>query len=140
MTEEVCLGDQHAINFIDMFMSTIEIWDDLIDKDKPVSAEDINTVFTNLLFWLPQNLFFEKYKSYLLPIIMTTINTWHDSNYLGSEEDIRSKQEAWYLKQFGIEMFSAVAFLIGGFEHMRDVSLKIRKIVRHEDFAEYLKE
>lgn len=140
LRQKACLGNQHALVFLATIMDAVEIWDDLIDKDKAVLDEDINRVFINLVFWLPQNTFFDANKSYLLPLLMTCINAWMDSNHLARSEETQKLNTAWHLKQMGVELYGAVAFLTGGFEHMRNVSIEAREILAQEAFSDYLKE
>lgn len=135
-----CNGDAHALMFLSTIMDAVEVWDDLIDKDKPVSDEKLTQTFTNLLFWMPQNQFFEAHKNYLLPIIMTCVNAWLDSNKLAKSKLARDRQAAWWLKQMGVELYGAVAFLMGGFDHMRSVSVEARSVLAHEDFVDYEQE
>ena len=137
---KACCNDPGAMLFLSMIMDAVEVWDDLVDKDKVISTEDINRVFMNLVFWLPQNKFFESGKSYLLPIMMTCVNAWMDSDALAKTGDKRKLQAAWWLKQMGVEMYGAVAFLTGGFDHMRAISLEARELLAHEDFTDYLQE
>lgn len=137
---KACNGNLDAALFLASLMDAVEIWDDLIDQDKPVGAADINRVFINLLFWLPQNKFFEANKTYILPIVMTCINAWMDSDALAKTKEEKKLHAAWWLKQMGVELYGSIAFLTGGFEHMRAVSLEAREVLAHEDFADYLKE
>ena len=135
-----CNGDTHALMFLSSIMDAVEVWDDLIDRDNPVSDEKLTQTFLNLIFWLPQNPFFEAHKNYLLPIIMTCVNAWLDSNKLSESKVQRDRQAAWWLKQMGVELYGAVAFLMGGFDHMRSVSLEARTVLAHEDFTDYEQE
>lgn len=135
-----CNGDANALMFLSTIMDAVEVWDDLIDKDNPVSDEKLTQTFLNLIFWLPQNPFFEAHKQYLLPVIMTCVNAWLDSNKLSESEVQRDRQAAWWLKQMGVELYGAVAFLMGGFDHMRSVSLEARTVLAHEDFTDYEQE
>jgi hypothetical protein len=121
-------------------MNAVELWDDLIDKDKPVTDSSLNGVFVDLLFWLPQNPFFNAHKAHLLPVIMTCINAWMDSNTLQHADNARARQAAWWLKQMGVELYGTVALLMGGFDHMREVSLQARHVLAHEDFSDYEQE
>jgi hypothetical protein len=41
---------------------------------------------------------------------------------------------AFHIRNFGIEIHIATAFLIGGFEHMRKVSREIREFYAFEEF------
>jgi hypothetical protein len=137
---KACGGDAYALAFLSTVMDAVEIWDDLIDKDKPVADTDLNRVFVNLMFFLPQNPFFDRNKAYLLPIMMTCINAWMDSTDLQKSPVKRDLATAWYLKQMGVELYGAVAFLTGGFQHMREVSFEARDVLAHEEFTDFLQE
>jgi hypothetical protein len=140
LRERACCGDSNALMFLSTVMDAVEIWDDLVDKDKEVKGDDINRVFLNLMFFMPQNPFFERNKGYLLPVMMTCINAWLDSNDLQKSPVKRDLQAAWWLKQMGVELYGSVAFLMGGFSHMREISLEARTLLAHEDFADFLQE
>lgn len=136
----VCQGDLSALEFLSIMMDAVEVWDDLYDGDKPVPRHVLQRTFVNLLFWLPQNQFFRAHQGYLLPIIMTCVNAWLDANDLEEEGSRESLTSAWYLKQFGIELYPAIAFLKGGFGLARQVGPEVRELLRHEPLEDYLKE
>jgi hypothetical protein len=63
-----------------------------------------------------------------------------DANELMKSENRRDKQAAWWLKQMGVELYGTVAFLTGGYNHMREISLQARSVLAHEDFEDFEKE
>lgn len=140
LRHKACCGNASALSLLSILMDTVETWDDLIDKDKPVEETDINRVFINLLFFLPQNEFFEKNKAYLMPVIMTCINAWLDSNAMQKSHLKHERMWAWALKQMGVELYGAMAFLTGGFAHMREIADEIRQLLAHEAFEDFEKE
>jgi len=129
------LGDYDAIKFIQDIGSVMETWDDLIDKDKPVSDALIHHVFITLLISLPSNDFFAKNKNFLIPIIMLAINSWLDSNNLEKEE-FEQRTYALTLRHIGIQIVPMCAFLVGGFEHSRKYSTDIWKFFTEHESAE----
>jgi hypothetical protein len=131
------LGNTDAINFIDMFFDAVELWDDLIDKDTPVSDDHINRAFTNLMFALPANEFFIAHRKYYLPLIMSAINGFHDANELCKNDSLHLRNLAFHIRNLGIELHIATAFLIGGYEYMRKVSPEIREFFAFESFEEW---
>jgi hypothetical protein len=46
-------GNQDALNMYRMFIDMIHVWDDLVDKDKPVPEGAINHAFAIALVFLP---------------------------------------------------------------------------------------
>lgn len=137
---ECCSGNPKALAFLATVMDVVEIWDDLIDRDKPVSDSEVHHAFLSCLYTLPSNDFFLQHRGYLLPVLMTCINAWMDANELEKSSDSTAQATAWYLKQMGVELYCAVAFLTGGFDHMRKLGPRIRWTLRHEDLPTFLKE
>jgi hypothetical protein len=131
------LGHAEAIDFINSFFSAVELWDDLIDKDVEVSDDFINTVFTNLMFVLPQNRWFTDNSKYYAPLIMASINGFHDANEMCKSDKIHIRNLAFHIRNFGIELHIATAFLLGGYSHMREVSREIREFYAFESFEEW---
>ena len=81
--------DIHAVQFIVQFSDTCELFDDLIDKDKPIPDDHVIRVLFVVLTEMPMNPFFNAHKSILVPVIVTGINAWLDANTLekGSDND-----------------------------------------------------
>ena len=81
--------DPNAIRFIIDFADTCELFDDMIDRDKPLEDAHIVRVLFKVLTEIPMNPFFDCFKSQLVPIIITGINAWLDSTELenGSDND-----------------------------------------------------
>lgn len=130
------MGHQEAIAFVSVLFDAVELWDDLIDKDVDVSNEHINRAFIGLMFALPANDWFIANRSHYLPLILTAINAWHDANEMERSPNKKFRNMAFYLRNFGIEIHIATAFLIGGYEHMRKVSTEIRQFFAFEEFEE----
>ena len=76
----------------------------------------------------------------MLRVTIAGINAWMDSNELQKSPVKRERQSAWWLKQMGVELYAAVAYLTGGWTHMRSVSLKARSVLAHESFEAFEKE
>ena len=131
------LGNLSAVDFLLLMFQVAETWDDLIDGDE-VSPEKINQAFILALYTLPTNTFWETNKVKLLPVILTGINAWLDSNQLEKRSDPHSKVWAYALRDWYMELVAATAECIGGFGHMRTVSLAARSFFQAETLEEYL--
>ena len=127
----------HARDFLIDIGHAFEVWDDLIDRDKPVSDEAINGAFVRLLFDLPTNPFYAANAAYLRPLLMAGVNAWLDSTVLEKEGTPWATVWAYALRDWYMEIVPACAFLIGGFEHMRRVSLEARRFFQAETLEEY---
>lgn len=133
------IGDPHAINFILAFADACELFDDLIDKDKPIADDHVVRVLFSLITELPLNPFFDHYKHQLIPILVTGINAWLDANELekGTEND---RVFAYVLRDWYMEFVSFVIYLARGREYMREVSMDVRHFFTHHETLEAYRE
>lgn len=129
------LGDESAVECIVMISSIVEAWDDLIDGDA-VEPERINRTFLFALVGMHRNRFWRQFGDQLLPIMMSCINAWMDSNEW-QKGDRKQRMMAFYLRNMGIELIQAAAFCLGGFERMREISLDVRKFFMHESYEDW---
>jgi hypothetical protein len=133
------IGDPYAIAFILAFADACELFDDLIDKDKPIKDDHVIRVLFSLLTELPINPFFDTYKKQLIPILITGINAWLDANELekGTEND---QVFAYVLRDWYMEFVSFVIYLIRGRDYMREVSMDVRHFFTHHETLEAYRE
>lgn len=132
------VGDQAAVNYLLDMGEVIEVWDDLIDKDKPLSDERINNVFYILTIKLPQNPFYVAYHQQLTPYLEASYNSFLDSVELekGSEQD---KMFAYVLRFNSLEWAMAVIRITRGREIARKLSMEVRRFfAMYESFDEYV--
>ena len=131
-------NDQSAVDFIVALSSIAELWDDLTDKDKIPTQEEINAVFWNALIILPSNDFFNTHKNFLLPLILQSVNAWHDSVELekGSPND---RAYALTLRLLALQIAPMVVFLKKGFIEARKVSVEMwRFFTAHDDAMRWI--
>jgi len=132
------IKDAPAVQFLLTIGSVAEVWDDLVDKDKEVTESEINQTFFSLLVELPLNPFFDKYKFRLIPLMVTGINTWQDSNILSKGSD-NDKAMAYVLRDWYVELVMFVMYLLHGYEAMREASMDIRRFFsQHETLQAYM--
>ena len=115
------------------------MFDDLIDKDKPIEDAHVTRVLFSLFTELPLNPFFDRYKQQLIPILVTGINAWLDANKLeqGTEND---KVFAYVLRDWYMEFVSYVIYLLRGRDYMREVSMDVRNFFTHHETLEAYRE
>lgn len=118
-------------------INVAELWDDLVDKDREIPLSEINDVFMGLLFVLPTNEFFRKHQERLLPVMLMAVNAFYDSESLKKSENIRIRKIAFQLRFALIEVFKTCALIIGGWEHLRNVSQEMIEFYAYEDFEEW---
>ena len=132
--------DENALRFFLDLSHFVEIYDDLVDQDKPISTADINSALFAVLCYMPSNPFFLQHRLTLTPLIFTSINAWADANEFQGGT-ISEKALAYGLKGGGVEVLLSIISITRGVEYMRSVSAEIRRIIMaHETFEEYLEE
>ena len=129
--------DHNAYAFILQLGEVAEVWDDLIDGD-PVTPERIHGAFITALFAITGNPFFTANAGYLRPLMLAGTNAWLDSVDLERRGDNWAKVWAYALRDWYMELVPACAFLVGGYDHMRLVSLEAREFFQKETLQEFL--
>lgn len=132
--------DPDAVRFFLDLSHFVEIFDDLVDQDVPVSKKDLANAAFSAIYHIPANPFFNAHRATLLPIMFTCTNAWLDSNELagGSEAE---KAIAYTLKGLGVDVLLACISITRGVEYLREVSAEIRRVfMAHQSFADYCKE
>lgn len=130
-------GDAQAADLLVTLFHIGEVWDDLIDKDKPVSDDQINEAFVLALFDLSGNPFFARHASFLRPIMLMGMNSWMDSVSYERSGDPHWQVWAFVLRNWYMEMVTACAFLTGGYDHMRNAGKQARAFFQTETLGEY---
>lgn len=134
------LQNPDAVRFFLDLSHFVEIFDDLVDQDAPVSQKDLAHAVFSALYHIPANPFFNAHRTTLLPIIFNSTNAWLDSNELASGDETE-KALAYTLKGLGIDVLLACISITRGVEYLRSVSADIRRaFMAHQSFADYCKE
>lgn len=126
------LGNRDAVDCVNAISTAAEAWDDIYDGD----PADIDSAMVSLLLGLPMNPFWRQFNAWLQPIVLVCINAWMDARVMekGPQED---KIRAFVLRNLGIELVMSAAFLLYGYEHMRNISMEVRRFFDNEQFAEW---
>lgn len=143
LLNKVLKGDEEAINLMNDLAMVSQVWDDLIDRDKPVDNRMINEAFLALLYCLPRNDFYTQNITELQPVIDSAMIDWFTANELeqckGSEIwDSHEKPMAWCLRDSLASVLICCAKIIGGMDWAISVSLEIRRFVHDEAIEDYM--
>ncbi|UIF90841.1 hypothetical protein [Cupriavidus sp. UYPR2.512] len=136
--EHFLLGNEAAVAFNLLFRDVLHAWDDLIDRDKPVSDEDIHRAFRSALVLLPANPFYRAHFAQLHPLIDNAILNWMAANAMEATESRTDKEIAFITRSDYINVFVKSLFLVGGFEHARKALPEARRHWHAEGFDRYL--
>lgn len=136
--ERFLQGDLDAVRLVADLYQILHCWDDLVDRDRDVSDEQINTAFWTVLCELPANPFYLRYQQQLTPILRNILIDWIDSTALERDSGSDGMAYAYGLRASLATLVSQCAWLIGGYGWMRDVSMEIRAaVINAESFGEY---
>lgn len=133
----VTRGNEHATNFLMDMVGVLHVWDDLIDRDKPVPPEAVNAAFETMLVSIPNNPFYRQNFSALNPVLVCAINNWHVANILEQgecEEDLRI---AFISRSSYIDLITQVAYIVGGGDWVREIGPHIRRFAHSEGWDGY---
>lgn len=130
------LDDSGAIAYCLAIGALSQALDDVVDGDKPVSAEELCRAFWVMLVDLPDNRFVQQCGSQLSAVLGSAFNSWLDANELekGSEHD---KNLAFVLRDALVDVVCFCALKVGGFLWMRKVSVIVRRYYLDETVDVY---
>lgn len=123
---EIAAGDENAYEFCRAVFEWVHVFDDLIDRDKPVETEAAVLTHLKLFAVLAQNPFFQHFRADLLQALQTAALAFAASERLNNAPDIQDKLAAQVLKSQYQDVFFRVAFLVGGTKHAMEMDKKHR--------------
>lgn len=125
-------NDVAALAYLWQVAQSARVLDDMIDGDRVVPAEHIVSVFQGLLIDVHRNGFFNRHREFLLGIHVVVMNAWLDANEWEKSEDKTEQLYAHVLRDLISELIPAVAYLTGGWDRCRAISLKVRGTFKKE--------
>lgn len=137
---EAAMGNRAAANWLTSLVEALHLWDDLVDRDVPVSEEHLNHVFRLMLVEMPRNPFFQAHAANLTPVLVMAIQNWHVANAVerGQPCDV-SLECAFIVRSSYVDLATMVATICGGDTHGVEVAKKVRALAHIEGFEQYLK-
>lgn len=129
-------GNKDALAFLNMISKIAHVWDDLYDRDREVSRDEINAVFWCALIELPANAFYREHESVLRPVIAQSILNWTIANQFENNDE--RLEIAYIIRSSYIDVALVSALLIGGPEHAAKVGVGLRAWNHGETPKEYL--
>lgn len=134
--------DGDAVALGEILADISQVWDDLIDRDVPVSNNAINTMMRYAMIDIPKNAFYQRHFASLHPVMEDRLYTWFDANLLEQTGGRRNLQVSYVLRSVITDILIHMAYLEGGFDHRQRMALLIRQRVFSdmEPMAEYIAE
>lgn len=132
-------GDMDAVGLVMSVVKIADVWDNLIDKDKDVSDEDINQAFWLACVEIPRNPAFRRYQLDITSVFSMGIINWHVANKLQTGDD-HAKQIAHVTRYSIADVSLYLATAIGGPEWAIEVGPELRLRSQKDKLENFLKE
>lgn len=134
---EYMRGDMSAVVFLEDVFSICHVWDDLIDKDKPVTDEMINQAFIKSLLDIPSNSFYRAHETQIRDWFLVFINQWLDANKF--EKEKKNSMYSFVLKDTLADLIALCAYIVSGdYAYMRTVSEEVKAWqIETQNYLEY---
>ena len=116
---QIANGNQSAFDFMWTMWNWSHVIDDLVDRDKNAGVEHAARWFIEMAHQLAFNEFFQANKAYLFSMVMSMFNRWCDGEEWEQSTDARKRAASHVIKCGDIELYLSVAYLTGGWEHVR---------------------
>jgi len=133
-------GDHNALQFAHILEELSHTWDDLVDKDKPVTEQQINTAFMHCLVHLPANPFYRKIQDSIFPMWITVVSGYEAANHYEQTKDAHGLEIAHGLRYAAGNILAYAIHVCVGPEKAREYVPQMWKAVFFERFDAYRKE
>lgn len=133
-------GNQDALNMYRAFVNLAHTWDDMIDRDKPVSADDINRAFLTCLVYLPANPFYRAIQEQILPMWLVVVSSYETANAFEKAKDPHGIEIAHSLRYAAGNIVAYAVHVCLGAEKAKEVLPEVWKAMFYERFDDYRKE
>jgi hypothetical protein len=127
MIERITCGNTDARVFLWRFWCFMHAFDDLIDRDKPVSADEAIRELVLFLQEISFNPFYNAHKGSLFGFIAMVANRAIVGEQWKAGTD-EQKMASASVRCGDLDLYSHIAFLCGGWDHMRNLDPEIRVI------------
>lgn len=125
--DEVLLGNVAATRWVLDMVYVAHLLDDLIDKDKARTDEEISRAFRILAVDMPANPFHEQHRHELRVLWTELFLHWSDATALEKSSDAHDRAMAWMLRAYLLRAIVHCAYLVGGPDHARSVGPTIQR-------------
>lgn len=116
-------GNPEAARYLEIIAGAARVLDDIVDGDRPVQPGAAIAIFQQLLIEIHGNGFFMRHREALTLAHMVALNAWLDANALAGAQDRTVRGYAHVVRDQINELLPAVAYLTGGWQHVRKLSL-----------------
>ena len=130
------LGHPDAEAFCRDVLDVVAIYDDLIDKDKPIADRDIHRAMWLALVDMPRNPFYRAHFDLLNPLVIQAIVNWRAANRL--ETTGNASAVSFVIRSTYADIISMCATILHG--PAVSETLAIRTFIHDEGIDQYQQE
>lgn len=133
--------DPAALEYIEALAFISQTFDDLYDRDRPVTGEDFYRLLRVTLIAIPSSPFFEAHKGYLLPVLSQALLDWRFSNTVEKNPGDRSRMEvARVLRSAVTPILRAVVLLLRGERAAVEFMYRAAPLIYDQSVEDYIAE
>jgi len=141
LLSKACMGNHSAIRFLEAIGGLTQIWDDLIDRDKPIGDDDINDAFKFCMVEIPRNAFYRDNFLDLQPVIEQSITQWIASAKIEKTVHHDLLPGSFITRGSFNDLITRCAFIIGGSDHAEEIAIDVmRWTLEAETYQQYYEE
>ncbi len=133
-------GNEDALNMCRAFIFLTHTWDDLVDKDKDVTENNINQSFLTALVYLPANPFYRAIQDAIMPMWITVVSAYETANVYERNKDPHGIEISHGLRYATGHIIAYAIHVCVGPEKAKEYLPEMWKAVFHERFDIYREE
>ena len=130
-------GNQDALNLYRMFRDLSHTWDDLVDKDKPVTEAEINNAFLICLVYMPANPFYQRIQAAVLPMWITVVSAYQTANSFERNKDEHGVEISHTLRYAAGNIVAYAVHVCVGQEKAAEIMPEVWKSIVFERYDTY---
>lgn len=133
-------GNADALQVYQAMVDLAHTWDDLVDKDKDVSQEDINRGFLICLVYLQTNPFYRQIQDQIIPMWVSVVSAYETANQFEKTKDEHGIEIAHTLRYAAGHIVSYMVHVCVGADKAKEIMPEVWKTMVPERFEDYRKE
>lgn len=133
-------GNQDALNMYRMFRDLAHTWDDLVDRDAPVTEAQINNAFLICLVYLPANPFYQQIQRDIMPMWLSVVSAYQTANFYERTKDEHGVEIGHTLRYAAGHIVAYAVHVCVGPEKAKEIMPEVWKNIVAERFSDYMDE
>lgn len=137
---ELMSGNKEAFQLMVDLSRLGNIYDDLIDRDKPVSEKDIHSLMAKVLLEIPENRFYREHQTEILAVMATGLINYHAANQIEALGNLEELRVSHCLRYSVIDVGLLCMKITGGYEFAAKNARRARLMFQNDTWAHYKSE